>query len=177
MSETSPIPQTQPTDAAADGGVAGAIRQPAPGIWGRLLGTGNLYILLVLIGQLALFSLISPGHAFFGAGNFLNIVWDSAETLLLAIGETFVIITAGIDLSVGTVLMVSGVVASWVMAQAAGTPAQVASGQFPHADRAIVLGVLAGLLGRPCAGAIDRAPATPPPLPAVIFPPGVFSIA
>src|SRR5919202_797672 len=94
MSETSPIPQTQPTDAAADGGVAGAIRQPAPGMWGHLLGTGNLYILLVLLGLLALFSLISPGHAFFGAGNFLNIVWDSAETLLLAIGETFVIITA-----------------------------------------------------------------------------------
>jgi ribose transport system permease protein len=177
MSETSPIPQTQPTDAAADGGVAGAIRQPAPGIWGRLLGTGNLYILLVLIGLLALFSLISPGHAFFGAGNFLNIVWDSAETLLLAIGETFVIITAGIDLSVGTVLMVSGVVASWVMAQTAGTPAQVASGQFPHADRAIVLGVLAGLVVGICAGAINGALITRLRMPPFIVTLGVFSMA
>ena len=103
MSETSPIPQTQVTDAAADGGLAGAARPPVPDIWGRLLGTSNLYILLVLIGLLALFSIISPGHAFFGAGNFLNIVCDSAETLLLAIGETFVIITTRIDLSMGTV--------------------------------------------------------------------------
>src|SRR5437879_625461 len=72
-----------------------------------VLGTNNLYILLVLIALMAFFSVISPNHAFFGTSNFLNIVWDSAETLLLAIGETFVIITAGIDLSVGTVLMVS----------------------------------------------------------------------
>src|SRR5579875_3810173 len=89
--------------------------------WLRLVfGASNLYIFLVLLGLVALFSLISPGNAFWGAGNFKNIAWDSSESLLLAIGETFVIITAGIDLSVGTVLMLSGVVASWVIAQTGG---------------------------------------------------------
>src|ERR1017187_5841733 len=97
----------------------------------------NLYIFLVLIALVAFFSVISPNHAFFDRGNFVNIAWDTAEILLLAIGETFVIITAGIDLSVGTVLMLSGVIASWVIAQTGGPAALVASGHFPNAARAI----------------------------------------
>ncbi|MDB5058542.1 MAG: inner-rane translocator [Chloroflexi bacterium] len=141
------------------------------------LGANNLYILLVLIALMAFFSLISPNHAFFGTSNFLNIVWDSAETLLLAIGETFVIITAGIDLSVGTVLMVSGVSAAWVMAQTAGTPAQVTSGHFPHAGQAIILGIIAGLGVGLLAGAINGILITRLRLPAFIVTLGVFSVA
>jgi ribose transport system permease protein len=142
-----------------------------------VLGTNNLYILLVLIGLLAFFSLVSPNHAFFGSSNFLNIVWDSSETLLLAIGETFVIITAGIDLSVGTVLMVSGVTASWVMAETAGTAAEVTSGHFPHAGQAIALGIVAGLAVGLCFGAVNGILITRLRLPAFIVTLGTFSVA
>jgi ribose transport system permease protein len=146
--------------------------------WRRYaLGTQNLYILLVLIGLMVFFSLISPNHAFFGRDNFINIVWDSAETLLLAIGETFVIITAGIDLSVGTVLMVSGVMASWVMAETAGTAAQVANSQYPHAGLAIALGIVAGLGVGGIAGAINGLLVTRLRLPAFIVTLGIFSVA
>jgi ribose transport system permease protein len=131
-------------------------------------------VLLALIG---LFSLISPNHAFFGTDNFLNIVWDSAETLLLAIGETFVIITAGIDLSVGTVLMCSGVIASWVMAETAGTAAQLANNQYPNAGLAVTLGILAGLGTGSLFGAVNGLLITRLRLPAFIVTLGTFSVA
>ena len=44
--------------------------------------------------------------------NARNIATDAAVLLVLATGMTFVIITAGIDLSVGAVLVFSGVVAA-----------------------------------------------------------------
>ena len=44
-----------------------------------------------------------------------SIFSDNASLMVLAVGETFVIITAGIDLSVGAVLIFSGVIAAKVM--------------------------------------------------------------
>jgi ribose transport system permease protein len=137
----------------------------------------NLYIFLVLIGLLAFFSVISPNHAFFERSNFINIAWDTAEILLLAIGETFVIITAGIDLSVGTVLMFSGVVASWTIAQMGGPPALVASGHFPNAAVAIPLGIAAGLAVGTLFGVVNGVLVTRLRMPAFIVTLGVFSIA
>ncbi len=176
MNDSTPLSQTGQGDIAADA-PGGAGRPPAQRALRYLSGASNLYILLVLLGLLAFFSLISPNHAFFGASNFLSIVWDSAETLLLAIGETFVIITAGIDLSVGTVLMLSGVSASWVMAQTAGTPAQVTAGQFPHAGTAILLGVVVGLGVGTLAGLINAILVTRLRMPPFIVTLGVFSVA
>jgi ribose transport system permease protein len=137
----------------------------------------NLYIFLVLLALVAFFSLISPNHAFFDRGNFVNIAWDTAEILLLAIGETFVIITAGIDLSVGTVLMLSGVIASWVIAQTGGPAALVAAGQFPRAATALPLGILAGIAVGTLAGFVNGSLVTRLRMPAFIVTLGVFSIA
>ena len=47
--------------------------------------------------------------------NARNILTDAAVLLVLAVGMTYVIITAGIDLSVGAVLVFSGVVAAKLM--------------------------------------------------------------
>ena len=137
----------------------------------------NLYIFLVLIGLVAFFSVISPNHAFFDRSNFVNIAWDTAENLLLAIGETYVIITAGIDLSVGTLLMLSGVVASWVIAQAGGPPALVASGHSPNAATAIPLGIAAALGVGLIGGFVNGTLVTRLKMPAFIVTLGVFSIA
>jgi len=171
--------QTEITTAESAGGAALA---PGPGphsLSGGLLRgvtrSNNLYIVLVELALLVIFSLAN--HAFFSGSNFVNIAWDSAETLLLAIGETFVVITAGIDLSVGTVLMVAGVTASWVMANTAGTPAQVSAGHFPHAGTAIVLGVIAGLAVGLVAGAINGVLVARLKLPPFIVTLGTFSVA
>ena len=50
--------------------------------------------------------------AFSTVTNPRNVAADAAVLLVLAVGMTFVIITAGIDLSVGSVLVFSGVVSA-----------------------------------------------------------------
>ncbi len=143
----------------------------------RLTRANNLYILLIELFLVAFFSLASSNNTFFSRSNLTNIAWDTAETLLLALGETFVIITAGIDLSVGTMLMLSGVTASWIMAQTAGTPAQVANGLYPNAALAITLGIVGGLLVGIAGGAINGVLISKLKLPPFIVTLGIFSVA
>lgn len=52
-------------------------------------------------------------HIFFSNAVFGNIISDWAPIILIAIGETFVIISGGIDLSVGSTVAISGVVAAF----------------------------------------------------------------
>lgn len=68
-------------------------------------------ILLVLV---VAFSVVAP-TAFPTVINLRGILTDAAILLVLAIGATFVIVTAGIDLSVGAVLVFSSVIGAKVM--------------------------------------------------------------
>jgi ribose transport system permease protein len=57
-----------------------------------------------------------------------------------------VIITAGIDLSVGSILVLSSVIAAQTMVALSGTPEQVRNYQFPNQEVGIPVGIAAGLL-------------------------------
>jgi len=71
----------------------------------RLLGNRNLSVLVVLALFLAMFGSGSVAYTgFFSVQNFLNLFIDNAYLLILAVGMTFVIISGGIDLSVGSML-------------------------------------------------------------------------
>ena len=70
---------------------------------GRQSGT-----LLGLVGLCLILWLLSP--YFLTLSNLLNIVEQSSVISIVAVGMTFVIITAGIDLSVGSILAFSGVI-------------------------------------------------------------------
>ena len=74
----------------------------------------DLWIGGVLLVLIIAFSIASP--YFLTQANWLNTTSTATEVLLLAVGETFVICTGGIDLSVGAVLGFSGMVGAWVMA-------------------------------------------------------------
>jgi ribose transport system permease protein len=77
----------------------------------RRLVTGNVtWVFLAVIIEMAYFTAAAPGK-FLTANDLSLISQTAAPFLLMAIGQTFVIITAGIDLSVGFVLVLSGVVA------------------------------------------------------------------
>lgn len=76
-------------------------------------------ILLVLLGLVVVFSALSP-ESFLSVDNFRNIVVNVSILSVIGVGMTFVIVTAGIDLSVGSVLVFSGVIASKVMTAAGG---------------------------------------------------------
>jgi ribose transport system permease protein len=76
----------------------------------RTLSAGETWVFAVLVIMIAVFTGLSP-HKFLTLNNFNLTTQTTAPFLVMAIGETFVIITAGIDLSVGFVLVLSGVVA------------------------------------------------------------------
>ena len=73
-----------------------------------------MQIVLVWLAIAAVFSILSP-TAFLDAANARNIATSVSILAVLGVGTTFIIITAGIDLSMGSVLVFSGVVSSMVM--------------------------------------------------------------
>ena len=102
-----------------------------PGRWpDRLRG---YWILGVLIGMVIIFGILAPG--FLSLQNWVSTSVYATETLLLAIGETYVIATGGIDLSVGSSLGLSAITSSLAMAALAN-----------HAGLGIALGTLVALL-------------------------------
>lgn len=73
------------------------------------------WILVIFIGFLIFFSLAAPG--FFSLYNFVNLGVYSTELLVISLGQTFVIIAGGFDLSVGANVALSGVISALVMKQ------------------------------------------------------------
>jgi ribose transport system permease protein len=107
---------TVPPDAPAT--VAPSEDQPT-GRLARLARLQALQIIIVLAVIVIIFSVLKP-DAFLTVFNIRGIVQDTAILAVLAVGMTFVIITGGIDLSVGSVLVFSGVVADKAMAGMGG---------------------------------------------------------
>jgi ribose transport system permease protein len=99
-----------------------------------LLRSNTMWTLAVLVALSAFFAVLKPAE-FATTFNVRNVLTDSAILLVLAVGMTYVIVTAGIDLSVGSILVFSGVVAAKTMVALGGTTAGWG---------AIVLGALAG---------------------------------
>ena len=71
----------------------------------RLLNQASpiLFALVLLV-----FGVMSP--AFFSAANALNILTQASSTGILAVGMTFVLLTAGVDLSVGSIMFVAAAI-------------------------------------------------------------------
>src|SRR4029079_16308530 len=76
--------------------------------------------------------------AFFSAANLSNVLRQNAFTAILAAGMTFVIVTGGIDLSVGSVVGLSGVVCAGLLAHGWGLAGSLAG--------ALPLGIGIGLV-------------------------------
>lgn len=92
-------------------------------------------LFFVILGLSTVLALISP--SFLTATNLMNILWNVAVVGIMAVGSTFVILTGGIDLSVGSIVCISGVVIA-LLFDPIGMP-------LP-AELVIVL-LLSGLLG------------------------------
>ena len=109
--------------------------------------TGTVWTFLVLLALLAVFAVLRPGQ-FATPFNLRNIATDAATLLVLGVGMTYVIIAAGIDLSVGSVLVFSGVAAAKTMLLSAarrrvgGDP----GGRAGWAGRRVGWGIVNGFL-------------------------------
>ena len=82
-----------------------------------------LKILLILTGLILLASAFSQG-VFLQPKNLVNLVYQNALLIVIALGQMLVIITGGIDLSVGSMLAISSVLV--VLFQDYGLPAAIA---------------------------------------------------
>ena len=92
----------------------------------RLLGAQAFQILAVLLVLVVLFSIAEP-DAFLSLNNFRNIVVNVSILAIIGVAMTFIIITGGIDLSVGSVLVFSGVVSAKTMEALGGEGVGVAT--------------------------------------------------
>ncbi|MCB1337436.1 MAG: ABC transporter permease [Maritimibacter sp.] len=107
---------------------AGRMR-PGPSLWSRIqsgaierfhIRIESLIVLLVLAAAMAV---LSP--YFLSWSNFLNIFLATATIGVLAIAATYVLGSGGLDLSLGSVMGLAGVVGAWVAVKA-GLPTPVA---------------------------------------------------
>ncbi len=93
---------------------------------GKLARIQVFQIVLVLLAICIVFSIMAPG-SFPEWGNIRQIIQNVSILAVLGIGMTFVIVTSGIDLSVGSVLVFSGVVSAKTMAAIGGQGWSVAA--------------------------------------------------
>jgi ribose/xylose/arabinose/galactoside ABC-type transport system permease subunit len=80
--------------------------------------------------------------AFFTADNLSNVLRQNAFPAVIAAGMTFVILTGGIDLSVGSVVALSGVLCADAVVNGWGVPAGIAIG----IGAGVVIGVVNGVV-------------------------------
>lgn len=130
----------------------------------EILGTFWAWIFLFLL--IVVFSVSSP--VFFSPFNLQNILANMSILTIIAIGQTFVIISAGIDLSSGWVLgMVSVVAALSLNAMPAGTPLWLA----------LILATLVGVMAALIAGLVNGLLIARLNVPPFIATLGMFGIA
>lgn len=116
--------------------------EPADRTRGRRLAeavTGN-WVFLALVVLVAFFG-VKAGQPFFNVDNFRNILFNASGTMLLAVGTAFLIICGQLDLSIGSVVVFSQVIAAKAIAAMAGPAGQ----HYPHAPAAIAVGIVVSI--------------------------------
>ncbi len=103
----------------------------------QLLPFGTLVLIIVTL------SILRP-DTFLSLDNFLNVFRRTSMPGIIALGMTFVIISAGIDLSVGSMLAVSGMIGGLVMSKLTGTNPAVAA--IAASILTVFAGAVCGLL-------------------------------
>jgi ribose transport system permease protein len=151
-------------DRAASGGLAR---------WGARLGGGWIFILLVAL--IAVFTLLAPAQ-FATPYNISTLAVDAAILLVLAVGQTYVIITAGIDLSVGSVLVFASVVGAQVMLALSGADGST-YGTTSGGSGVLAAGFLASVLAGTACGLLNGFLVARARIPALIVTLGTMGIA
>lgn len=131
----------------------------------RVLGQQTFWVFIVLLIIIALFAVQAPSR-FASPHNFVLISQNLAVLAVLAVGMTFVIITAGIDLAIGSEMVFAAVVSAKLMAAIGGNSAGV-----------IVLGIVSGIAAGALWGAINGFLVAKAKIPPLIVTLGTLSAA
>jgi ribose transport system permease protein len=124
-----------------------------------ILARGNMSMILIIAGIMAVMSMLSP--AFLSWNNLMNLARQASLVFVLGAGETIVILTRGIDLSIGNVGALAGVATALMLE--AGIP--------------VYLCVAVGLLIGTCAGILNGLMVTRLRLPAFVATFGMMLVA
>ena len=100
------------------------------------VGPENLSLLIALVILVALVA--SRSEFFFSSRNLFNIAQNMAVTGLVAVGMTLVIVSAGLDISAGSIAGCAGVVCALIVTRAGSVPGGVLGG--------VAIGALLGLV-------------------------------
>jgi ribose transport system permease protein len=138
-------PQITSETGVPSGGVTGYLRS------GRFKNALQVVIMQAgpLIALILLAAYLSFATPFFlRSSNLVNITRQSAITAIIAVGQTFVILTGGIDLSVGAVAAISASAAAVLMTQQiqVGGMSIGPVNFWAGMPIALIIGVLAGML-------------------------------
>jgi ribose transport system permease protein len=114
----------------------------------RLLSAQAFWITLALLVMCVTMSLLQP-QAFASTENFYNITRNFAFIGIMALGMTTVIITGGIDLSVGSVMGLAAIVAGLVLQDAGSWWLAMGAGVVTGAVVGAVNGALIAWVGLP----------------------------
>lgn len=109
---------TAPSDEAQDAVAASGITARQRAVR-RGLNSSPAYMLAVLIVLFAIFSFMSP-DTFPTVANVKNLIVDTSIFLVMAVGMTYVMVAAGFDLSIGSVLVFAGICSVKVMSATGG---------------------------------------------------------
>ncbi|HEX4832023.1 MAG TPA: ABC transporter permease [Trebonia sp.] len=145
--------------------------RPAPGLASRIgrqvLVANESWTIGALLIIMIAFTIASPGK--FLSANDLSLIAENASPLLvMAVGQTFVILTAGIDLSVGSILIFASVIADEYYTSNGGT----------HAGwLVVVIGVVLGIVAAAAWGFIQGFAVTLMGIPPLIATLGGFGAA
>jgi ribose/xylose/arabinose/galactoside ABC-type transport system permease subunit len=99
--------------------------------------TRNFGIVIVFFSLVAVLTIISPGHVFVRPGNMVNILKQTSINGILSMGMMFVIVSGGIDLSIGSILGITAVFSAMIER----------TGGFPPVVSVFIPILLGGFLG------------------------------
>jgi ribose transport system permease protein len=141
--------------------------------WGRVLGGG--WIFLLLIALVVIFGAMRPAQ-FASSFNLSMLAVNAAILLVLSVGQTFVIIAAGIDLSVGAVLVFASITSALVMLKLSGASGGT-YGTTEGGWGVVAAGLTIALLSGAFWGAVNGVLVALARIPALIVTLGTFGMA
>jgi ribose transport system permease protein len=122
----------------------------ARGVLDRFLIESNGAIFVALVALVLFFWAASPDGAFLSPFNIRSMVLSGASVLVVAVGATFVLIAGQIDLSIGSTLVLAGVVGIEVMTRlvvaGTGDDLAIAAGVLATLSVGAVIGLANGII-------------------------------
>jgi ribose transport system permease protein len=141
--------------------------------WTRLLGGGWIFVLLIAL--IAIFTILRP-EQFGSSFNLSMLAINAAILLVLSVGQTFVIIAGGIDLSVGTVLVFASIASAQIMLRISGA-AGGTYGTTQGGWAVVFIGLIVALASGAFWGAVNGALVAAARIPPLIVTLGTFGMA